>query len=376
VKVIDCDTHFWQPFPVIEGHIEPAWRERIREALGQVKTTAESTTDKAARAAYERPMDAKIASADSWVGIKERNERAMQIRGGDHPDARIEWMDSEGIDACIIYPTLAATLAFNPDAELASAACRALNRWSSDFASYAPERLKPCLMLPWYDPQRALKELDFALKLGLKVAFATPTSPAAHRWSDRAYDPLWKALQDNGVVMTFHEFTRIPTATSNRVVRDTYRDSYSMMYLCGHTLEAQLTVMDLMFGGVFNRFPKLPIVFVEAHIAWLPGWLASLDQQWNRAKSTQDLSDWVDADLTPTELFRRQGLIVAFPDDLWVQQTVDHLSAENVLICSDYPHPQARYNVVRQFSEKYPALAPDVRNKILGGNAAKIFGLQ
>src|SRR4029078_11188467 len=135
---------------------------------------------------------------------------------------------------------------------------------------------------------------------------------------------------------------------SNRVVRDSYRDNYSMMYLCGHTLEAQLTVMDLMFGGVFNRFPDLRIVFVEAHIAWLPGWLASLDQQWNRAKSLQDLGDWHNTELTPTALLRRQGAIVAFPNDPWVQEAVDHLVPQSVLICSDYPHPQARFNVAQK----------------------------
>src|SRR5262249_9190823 len=159
------------------------------------------------------------------------------------------------------------------------AACRALNRWAADFASYSPKRLLPCLVLPWHDPHRAVRELDEALKLGLKVAFATPTPPATHRWSDPAYDPLWRELEAAGEVRTYHEFTRLP-GTANNIVRSSYRDVNALMYLCGHTVEAQLTLMDLMYGGVFSRFPKLQIGFVEAHTAWLAGWLDMLDQQW------------------------------------------------------------------------------------------------
>src|SRR4051794_32212532 len=135
-------------------------------------------------------------------------------------------MDGEGIDACVIYPG-AAKIACNPDADLAAAACRALNRWAHDFASYAPERLKPCMVLPWYDPDRALRELDEALSQGLRVAFATPTPSPERRWSDPAYDPLWRALADNQVVMTFPEFTRLP-GKSNAIARPAYSAVHAM----------------------------------------------------------------------------------------------------------------------------------------------------
>jgi len=380
VKVVDCDTHFWQPLEIWIDHVEAPWRERIRAAhrdirppyagLGKhmgAQPVAPAATDSAA---------AKSSELNDWSSFQAKIARAQQIRGGDYPDARIEWMDSEGIDACVIYPTLAAGHAYHADVELAAQGARALNRWAADFAAHAPERLKPCFMLPWHDPQRALVELEGALKLGLRIAFSAPTPGPKHRWSDRAYDPLWQALQDNGVVMTFHDFTRLPGATTHLAARETYADNYMMMYLCGHTVEPQLTLMDLMLGGVFNRFPKLRFMFVEAHIAWLPGWLASMDAQWERTKSVQDISDWGDTTLTPTQLFRRQGSIVAFPDDNWLEQTIEHIGADAIMICTDYPHPQGRKQLVREFAQCYPGLAPEVRARILGGNATRWFGLE
>jgi predicted TIM-barrel fold metal-dependent hydrolase len=189
------------------------------------------------------------------------------------------------------------------------------------------------------------------------------------------YDPLWKALEANGVTMTFHEFTRLP-GTPNNIVRNSYRAVHAMLYLCGHTVEAQLTLMDLLYGGVFSRFPQLKFGFVEAHTAWLPGWLAMLDQQWLRALSTfNNLDEWGDTDLGPTELFRRQGFVVSFPDDRWIGETISFIGVDNVVMSTDYPHPQTRYNLVQQYDDNCGNLGTDVRRKVLGENAARIYGL-
>jgi predicted TIM-barrel fold metal-dependent hydrolase len=134
--------------------------------------------------------------------------------------------------------------------------------------------------------------------------------------------------------------------------------------------------MDLIYGGVFSRHPKLKFGFVEAHTAWLPGWLAMLDQQWPRALSTfKDLDAWGDTSLGPTDLFRRQGFVVSFPDDVWIEETIQFIGVDNVVISTDYPHPQTRYNLVQQYDDNYARLGADVRRKILGENAARIYGL-
>jgi predicted TIM-barrel fold metal-dependent hydrolase len=382
-KVVDCDTHFWQPLELWQEYIDPAYRQRIIDInptpmdpekkkllLATATTSAPSSS-----APVEPAPGGKPVFIDGHVGGARFSLDAQNIRGGDHPVERLQWMDSEGIDTCIIYCGSAA-IVYNPDVDIAAAACRALNRWAVDFASHAPDRLKPCMVLPWYDPERALRELNSALELGMRVAFATPTPTVNYRWSDRAYDQLWRALEANGVTMTFHEFTRLP-GTPNNIVRNSYRAVHAMLYLCGHTVEAQLTLMDLIFGGVFSRFPKLKFGFVEAHTAWLPGWLAMLDQQWPRALSTfKNLAEWGDTDLGPTDLFRRQGFVVSFPDDKWIGETVQFIGAGNVVISTDYPHPQTRYQLVQQYDDNCGGLGEEVRRKILGENAVRIYGLK
>jgi predicted TIM-barrel fold metal-dependent hydrolase len=380
-KVVDCDTHFWQPLELWQDYIDPEFRQRIIDINptpmdpGKKKLLLETA---ATSAAPVSPPPASPGRApvfiDGHVGGAQYSLDAQNIRGGDYPVERLRWMDGEGIDTCIIYCG-SAGIAYHPEVDIAAAACRALNRWAADFASNAPERLKPCMVLPWYEPERALRELESALDLGMRVAFATPTPAVQRRWSDPAYDPLWRALEANGVTMTFHEFTRLP-GRANNIVRDAYRAVHAMLYVCGHTVEAQLTLMDLIFGGVFNRYPKLKFGFVEAHTAWLPGWLALLDQQWARALSTfKNLDEWGDTDLHPTELFRRQGFVVSFPDDNWIRETIEFVGVDNVVISTDYPHPQTRYNLVQQYDDNYGQLGEEVRRKLLGSNAVRIYGL-
>ena len=382
-RVVDCDTHFWQPLELWQDYIEPEYRQRIVDInptpMDPEKKQLLLATASAASAENAAPRPTPVAAGkpvfiDGHVGGAQFSLDAQNIRGGDFPVERLQWMDSEGIDTCIIYCG-SAGIVYHPDVDIAAAACRALNRWAADFASHAPERLKPCMVLPWYDPDRAARELDFALDLGMRVAFATPTPSAAYRWSDPAYDALWRALEASNVTMTFHEFTRLP-GTPNNIVRSAYRAVHAMLYMCGHTVEAQLTLMDLLYGGVFSRFPTLKFGFVEAHTAWLPGWLAMLDQQWARALSTfKNLDEWGDTALGPTDLFRRQGFVVSFPDDLWINQTIQFVGADNIVISTDYPHPQTRYNLVQQYDENYGQLGEDIRRKILGENAMRIYGL-
>jgi len=352
-KVVDCDTHFWNPTELWQPYIDPKYRDVILESL---VPTAQSTAGQQAIA--------KTIQMERYRGIK----------GADDPPERIKWMDSEGIDVNVIYPG-AGKVPLLSDPQAAAAGCRALNSWASEFASQAPERLKPCMTVPRH-PAQAVEELRHAVKeLGLKIAFIAPTPAAEYRWSDPVWDPLWAEAQEAGVVVTFHEFTQTPDGDPV-VARNSYKESYPFMYFCGHIVEIQLALMDVIGGGVLERFPNLQVGFVEANVAWLPGWLASMDSLWGwlsngkrQPKGTRAMS------LTATEFFQRQCFIVAFPDDAWIGEVVQYVGEDHLVLCTDYPHPGTSYHMMDTFNEKYQDFSDEVRRKLLGGNAERIFSL-
>jgi predicted TIM-barrel fold metal-dependent hydrolase len=281
-------------------------------------------------------------------------------------------MDAEGVEMAIIYPTLGMNgFSAIDDPKVAGGLCRAYNRWVAEFASPNPKRLRPAMFVPLNHPKVALAELQYAREtLGLSIVFANPTPIPGLNWHHPAYDPFWAAAQDLGILFTFHEGT---AGTANATGLDRY-EMYPMTYLCGHVVEMQLAAMDVILGGVLERFPNLSIGFVESHIAWLPGWLALLDDQFSRTSGLfQSKGGKGPLALKPSEYFRCQCFIVAFPDDTLLKEAADAVGEGQVLLSSDYPHPQTRYEVVKTLHEAHPGIGPALEAKLLRQNALAIL---
>ena len=354
---MDLDTHFWQPLPMWEPYIEPSARSAVVE--------------------YHLAKDPLAAQDGIDPEVEKRVRERMDNPAVEDPHERLAWMDLEGLYLNVVYP-YPAWFSFAADADLAVAGCRAMNDWAGDFAAVDPARLKPAMMLPVRFPELAVREFRRANEeLGLDAVFAVPTPTRERRWSHADYDPLWAAIEAAGAVMLFHEFTRLDDDLPG-AVRECYRDNYPLSYLCGHTVEAQLAVTDMIGGGALERFPALRVGFVEAHVAWLPGWLALMDDVWPRISSRYGSTDATGTlPLRPSEYFRRQCTVVAFPDDIWVPQMIDVAGAEAVTLCSDFPHPNAtgRTPIDEVFTAANPGLARPDCDLIVNGNARRLFGL-
>jgi uncharacterized protein len=68
--------------------------------------------------------------------------------GGFDPHQRIPDMDLDGIDAAFLYPSMGLFARAVHDPQLASALCRAYNRWLADYCKPYPDRLFGLAMLP------------------------------------------------------------------------------------------------------------------------------------------------------------------------------------------------------------------------------------
>jgi predicted TIM-barrel fold metal-dependent hydrolase len=355
--IIDCDTHFWQP--------QELWRSFIDPSMESAVLAYDSECDPLGKGKVDPAVEAKV---------KERRA----IAAGDDPVERLHWMDSEGIYANVIYSN-PSWFSYAADADLAAAGCRAINRWTASFADTDRDRLRPAMMLPVLFPDRALEEYRYARdELGLSVVFAAPTPHRERRWSDPTFDPLWGEIQDAGAVMTFHEFTRLGGQDLQLVARPGYQDNYAINYLCGHTVECQLAITDMIGGGALDRFPELKVGLVEGHVAWLPGWLALMDSLWPRISSKFATTEGTGSlKLKPTEYFRRQCFVVAFPDDAWIEEMARYVGPETITISSDFPHPNAvsRTPLRDVLSASHEGLDDEHRELFLNGNARRIFGL-
>jgi predicted TIM-barrel fold metal-dependent hydrolase len=354
---VDFDTHFWQPIELWQPLID---KEHSTAVVDFFDATSPMRTGR---------FDQKIKDA-----VAER----LTDPAADDPHERIRWMDENGIGATVIYPSHG-QYSFAADPEVAAAGCRAINRWASQFAAADRARLKPTMMLPVMFPDLALEEFRYATdELGLEVVFICPTPDRERRWSDEAFDPLWAAMQDAGTVLTFHEFTRIDADRTDlqTVARASYKDLYPLGYVCGHTVELQVAVTDLIAGGMLDRFPELPVGLAEGHVAWLPGWLALLDDLWPNLTTRFGQQAAAGGPL-PSEQFQRQCFVVVFPNDAWIEQTAHMVSPDVMAVCSDFPHPNGagRMPLETVLRSSSPGLTEGEVEQVLYGNAARILRL-
>ena len=132
-----------------------------------------------------------------------------------------------------------------------------------------------------------------------------------------------------------------------------------------------LTVM--ICGGVLERFPRLRLIFLEANGGWIVPWLERLDHHY-------EVFGW-DVPwlrMKPSEYFRRQCWISFDPDESALAFTARSplVGADRIIWASDYPHPDAKVpGVVDELREATASLDAPARARILGENAAALYGL-
>jgi uncharacterized protein len=147
-----------------------------------------------------------------------------------------------------------------------------------------------------------------------------------------------------------------------------------MNSLCSHVIEGMLCLMDLTIGGVLERFPQLRVGIVETHVAWLPGWLALMDDLQPRHLEWLHLKNPLK--MLPSEYFKRQCYITAFPDDPMLGTVIDLIGDDRIAISSDFPHKNSRRDMVAIFKGLHSDLSEESQKKILSTNMFSMLGVE
>jgi predicted TIM-barrel fold metal-dependent hydrolase len=300
------------------------------------------------------------------------------------PQARLAFLDAEGIDAQILYPNVGGFgngyFLRLGDRELVIQCVQAYNDFLTDWCSVAPDRLIAITALPFWDVDLALDEMHRCLDKGHRaINFCNQPQdygqpPLAHRH----WDPIWAAAQEAGVPVNFH--------VGGGSMGTQFVDTADMGWMTNFAKTSSLIfldnmkcVADLIFGGVCHRFPDLNFVSVESGVGWIPGALETFDWQWTNGGVLDEHPEY---DLLPSEYFRRQ-----IHGCFWFEEQVarDAIAqyADNILFETDYPHPtcqhpgpRTRARRPREYAERvFAGLPDDVTAKVLSGNADKLYGL-
>jgi uncharacterized protein len=296
---------------------------------------------------------------------------ADQLEHGFDAPSYLRAMDAQGIDAAVLYPSMGLFVPHLPelDGRGSAAACSAYNEWVAGYCATDTRRLAGMGVVPQRDPALAAAEVRHAAALGLPGVIVRPNHVADVYLDDAAFDPLYDALEETGLVLGVHEALGVRAPT---IGRDRF-DGFAARHACSHPLEQMTAAVALLLGGVLERHEQLRVAFLESGTGWLPYWLARLDEhrEWMEGTECAGLS------LTPSEYFARQCVISSDPEDTLTAFVIATVGADHVMWASDFPHPDAHYpDALDVFAAGLAGTGPGERRAVLWDTPARFYRLE
>jgi predicted TIM-barrel fold metal-dependent hydrolase len=317
-----------------------------------------------------RPFPIGLAGAAGKAAseLRASGDTAESLRaGGWDPAVRLEDMDTDGIAAEVLYPSVGMTLAQSKDRDYQIACIRAYNDWLVDFCAAGKGRLVGLAMIPTIDPEAAVDEIERAHDAGLRGAMVPGLPPEGH-YAEERFDPMWAAFAERRWPVSFH------ILTGNTGGDPTLGSGLGMLTVMSVVHEVQQTLALLIFGRVFDRHPELRVVSAEHDAGWVAHYAYRLDQMWERHHN------WLGRkshglERNPSEYLRR-NVWYTFQKDPVAVETRERVGVDRLLWASDYPHSDSTWPHSQKVIERDFAGVPDADlSAILSGNAEALYSL-
>lgn len=322
-------------------------------------------------------------------------------------------LDLDGIDAQVMHPNLSLFGLYSDDHELSMAHARVYTDYVIERFTPYFGRLAPTAPVPIRDVDDAVAEIERVAAAGFR-GILLPAVPPQPYYS-RDLDPVWAAAQANGVHVFMHSQTGgvkvdDPASTTLKVVMaqaaqvnrpiDERSASQRMVTQCVYgPMVPQKVMIELIGGGVPERYPDLHFALIEFNAHWLASLVGAMDKCWVTGIG-QDTDWWLgywddtrpDDDqpnmarlfrlndkwpypLMPSEYVRRQ-FHVSFQDDP-VAVATRHIAGLSTLVWgADYPHAEGTFRHSRELIASLFAGVPAAdRAAMLGGTLGGLLGL-
>src|SRR5215471_6408522 len=335
IKVISADSHMTEPADLWTERLDQKFRDRAPRII---RSENRGTFIFVAPDIPAFPVAGGFAAGRSGEELREFMKRANKDEGykaarpsGWDPAERIKDQDVDGVQAEVLYTTLGMPLFQLDDADLQRACFRVYNDWVAEFTSHNPKRLHAIGLISLEDIQDGVKELERCAKIGLKGAMIWGSPPAEKPYSSREYDPFWQAAAELHMPLSLH----VITGKSKESQVNFDQIALGAMNVL-HEVQRSLTT--IIFGGVLERFPQLPIVSAENDTGWFPHYMYRLDHVYEKfgAMMPERLP------LKPSEYVRRQ-VWATFQDDPVGPANYKFFGVDNYMWASDFPHADSTW---------------------------------
>lgn len=375
-RIIDADSHFMEPLDLWERYIEPRYRSRCLRFERDPRTDRWVmciNEGKRVRGVGEFGME-ELLGVGVGYGQKEEGKGLGTFDFAsafnntlEDMDARVSFLDREGMACQFIYPTLGLLWEGQvEDAELAAAHCRAYNTWALEVCANHRDRLYPVGHITLRHPTETVRELRRLANAGVRTVFVGALPVDGKSFGCPEFDPVWVEAQELNLAVGIHLVVH-----RNYVGHDWHEDSRpGFMYLSMNAIQdPRMALTTMVYDGVFERFPRLRVATIEAGCGWVVEWVDRLDYRYSYMGHTCQMKR------SASEYFARNIWVSADPTERLLPYMIELLGDDKFFIGSDFPHAEGFVDPIAKARQALAKLPERMVNKILGDNAARFFGI-
>ena len=179
------------------------------------------------------------------------------------------------------------------------------NDWVARLVKGHEEVFLPCAMASAGCPDMMEGELRRVVKdYGFRVSHLAPYC-GNRNMDDPAFYPYYAAAEELGIPLMCHP-------NSNGELIDRF-DNFYKTHVLGRPTNCSAALVALVLGGVFEKFPKLKVVFFECSAEWILYWMHRMDDDWEWAKDFPQISSAMK--MAPSEYIRRNCWVTCEADE-------------------------------------------------------------
>ncbi len=355
-RTIDADAHVVEA-PALAAELLRRWPDRVavvEEADGTRGLRFEGRR-------YPEP-EGPGAGCPPQHGLSSAPDIDPFSREGVLADA-----EREQIDTMVLFPSMALGVPGLLDADFAAGFARLYNTYITDFCRDSSGRLAGAAVLPIEDVQTSIAVMTEARQAGC-VCAVLPPALRTRNLDHPDLDPLYAAAQDLDIALGIHG---APGVHLPKIGVDRFTH-YIQVHCVSFPFDQMAAMTSMVSGGVLERHPRLRVAFLEAGVTWVPFFLDRLQEHFEKR------GEWItDGWKRPPREYLERGQIYVScePEETVLPAVVDALGADFILYASDYPHWDSEFPDSARPLRTRDDLGNAARQRILGENAARLYGL-
>lgn len=275
------------------------------------------------------------------------------------PQERIRECDAHKVSVQVLS-TVPVMFSYWAKAEHTHDLSRILNNHIASVVEAHPKRFIGLGTIPMQAPELAVKELDRCVRELHLPGIQIGSNINGKNLSEPEFFPIFEAAQEFGAAVFVHPWDMMGESDMKK---------YWLPWLVGMPAETSRAICSMIFGGVFERFPRLRVAFAHGGGSF-PSTIGRIEHGFH---VRPDLVA-VDNHVNPRHYLGRFYLDSLVHDEAMLRYLVTLIGEERIALGSDYPFPLGELQPGAMI-ESMQDFSDAVKRKLLASNAFAWLGL-